>query len=126
MAHRQDPKFTQLARELRQRQTEAESLLWYILRGRRLCGLKFRRQYPIEPFITDFACIEKKLIVEIDGGYHDYIYADDMTRQRKLESAGWHVIRFANEDVLDDVEAVGIAIARHLGLEPEFRGRKPS
>ena len=126
MAHRQDPKLTQLARDLRQRQTEAESLLWYTLRGRRLCGLKFRRQYPIEPFITDFACVERKLIVEIDGGYHDYIYADDVSRQRKLESAGWDVIRFCNEDVLRDVEAVAIAIARHLELEPEFRVRKPS
>ena len=126
MAHRQDPILTQHARSLRQRQTEAESLLWYALRGRRLCGLKFRRQFPIEPFIADFACLERKLIVEIDGGYHEYIYADDVSRQQKLESDGWSVIRFSNEDVLGDVEAVSIAIAKHLELEPEFRGRKRS
>ena len=126
MPHRQKPEVTERARELRARQTEAESLLWYALRGRRLCGLKFRRQFPIEPFIADFACVEKRLVVEIDGGYHDYVYEEDQARQRHLESEGWQVYRFSNEDVLGDVEAVAIAIARHLGMEPEFRGRKPT
>ncbi len=124
MPHRQNPDLTEKARDLRTRQTKAESLLWYALRARRLCGLKFRRQYPIQPSIADFACVEKKLVVEIDGGYHDYVYENDMTRQERIEAEGWNVIRFSNEDVLDDVEAVAIAIARHLGLEPEFRGRK--
>jgi very-short-patch-repair endonuclease len=124
MPHRQEPEMTEKAREPRARQTEAESLLWYALRGRRLCGLKFRRQYPIRSFIADFACIEKKLVVEIDGGYHDYTYEGDMSRQAKIEEDGWSVIRFSNEEVLADVEAVAIAIARHLGLEAEFRGRK--
>ena len=91
------------ARDLRARQTEAESLLWAVLRGRRLCGLKFRRQYPIEPFIADFVCVEKKLVIEIDGGYHDYVYEDDESRQQKIESEGWDVIRCSNEDVLGDV-----------------------
>ena len=95
------------------------------LRGRRLCGLKFRRQVPIDLFVADFACVEKRLIVEIDGGYHDDVYEDDRTRQEKLEALGWDVIRFSNEDVLSDVEAVAIAIARHLRLESEFRGQKP-
>jgi len=90
-----------------------------------LCGLKFRRQYPIDPFIVDFACVEKKLVGELDGGYHEYVENQDRTRQQQLESAGWSVIRFTNEDVAGDVEAVGIAIARHLGIEPRFRGRKP-
>jgi very-short-patch-repair endonuclease len=126
MAHRQDPKLTEHARDLRKRQTKAESLLWYTLRGRRLCGLKFRRQYPIKPYIADFACVARNLIVEIDGGYHDDMYQDDVARQHKIESEGWVVIRFSNEDVLDDVEAVAIAIARRLELEPEFRGRNPS
>ncbi len=78
------------ARELRKRQTEAESLLWYVLRGRRLCGLKFRRQFPVEPFIADFACVEERLIVEIDGGYHDYTCADDQSRQRRRARSGPH------------------------------------
>jgi very-short-patch-repair endonuclease len=125
MPHRQDPQLTENARDLRARQTEAELLLWAVIRGRRLCGLKFRRQYPIKPFIADFVCIEKKLIIEIDGGYHDYVYAEDKSRQQKIESEGWDVVRFSNEDVLGDVEAVAVAIARHLELEPVFRGRKP-
>lgn len=125
MAHRQDPELTKKARDLRIRQTDAESLLWYALRGRRLCGLKFRRQYPIEPFIADFVCVEKQLVVEVDGGYHDDIYQKDKSRQEKIEAKGWEVIRFSNEEVLGDIESVAIAIARHLGLPAEFRGRKP-
>jgi len=123
--NRQPRRLTEYARSLRATQTEAESLLWGVLRSRRLCGLKFRRQYPIDPFIVDFACVEKKLVGELDGGYHEYVENQDRTRQQQLESAGWSVIRFTNEDVAGDVEAVGIAIARHLGIEPRFRGRKP-
>jgi very-short-patch-repair endonuclease len=126
MPHRQHPELTEKARDLRARQTKAESLLWNVLRGRRLCRLKFRRQYPIPPFIVDFACIEKKLVIEIDGGYHDYVYANDLSRQARIEAEGWTVIRFSNEDVLEDVEAVAIAIARHLKMKLEFRRRKPS
>ena len=123
MPPRHTPQSIARARALRHRQTKAESLLWYVLRNRRLCGLKFRRQFPVEPFIADFACVEARLIVEIDGGYHDYTYADDRSRQRRLEQSGWKVLRFSNEDVLDDVEAVAVAIARHLNREPVFRGK---
>jgi adenine-specific DNA-methyltransferase len=125
MARKQDPELTKKARALRQQKTEAESLLCYALRDRRLCGLKFRRQYPLKPFIADFACIEKKLVIEVDGGYHDYVYEKDKSRQEKIESRGWDVIRFSNREVLDDIESVVIAIARHLGLPAEFRGQKP-
>ena len=111
------------ARELRQRQTKAESLLWNVLRAKRLCDKKFRRQHPIAPFFADFACVELRLIVEIDGGYHDYAYEDDVYRQAYLERKGWRVLRYTNELVLEDVEAVAIAIAKELGLEPEFRPR---
>jgi len=121
MPQQQSPNYTKLARDLRKRQTKTEALLWSILRGRRLAGLKFRRQFPIEPFIADFACIEKNLIIELDGGYHDYVYENDMDRQRHLENKGWRVIRFSNEDVLEDVDAVAIAIKRHLGIKIEER-----
>lgn len=113
------------ARELRSRQTRAESLLWQVLRAKRLSGLKFRRQHPIGPFFADFACPEMWCIVEIDGGYHDAVHEEDRSRQAYLEDAGWRVLRFTNEDVLDDVEAVAIGIARELGVEATFRGRRP-
>ena len=125
MPNRQSPELTEKARDLRARQTEAESLLWSALRVRRLCGLKFRRQCPIDPFVADFVCIERKLVIEIDGGYHDYIYENDKSRQEKIEAEGWEVIRFSNEDVTDDVESGVIAIAKHFDLEPVFLGRKP-
>ena len=124
MTRRQDLKYTARARDLRVRQTEAESLMWYILRGRRLCGLKFRRQFPMEPFIVDFACHERRLVIEIDGGYHDYAYAQDASRQQSIEAKGWEVLRFTNEEVLGNVESVAIAIARRLELEFQFRRRK--
>ena len=126
MTKRQSAKATQQARDLRRRQTEAESLLWYVLRSRRLCGLRFRRQYPIEPWTVDFACVEKKLVIEIDGGYHDATFEADKGRESNLRRRGWDVIRFSNDDVLGDVEAVAIAIARHLEMTPEFTSRKDS
>ena len=117
---------TKRARQLRERQTKAESLLWNALRAKRLCRLKFRRQHSIGPFFADFACLSRGVVVELDGGYHDYQYEDDVSRQRFLESQGWSVMRFSNQDVLDDVEAVAIAIATQLGLEVEFGKRRPA
>ena len=114
---------TNRARELRQRQTKAESLLWDVVRAKRLGGLKFRRQYAIGRLFADFACVVHKLIVELDGGYHDYQHADDLSRQRFLEDQGWSVIRFSNDDVLQDVEAVASSIAKQLGLDVSF-GRR--
>jgi len=112
---------TERARRLRQRQTEAENRLWSILRARRMCGLKFRRQFPIEPFYADFACVQHRLIVELDGEYHAEIPEADLERQAFLEKLGWQVVRFSNDDVLNDVEAVATAIASHLGMTFEFQ-----
>ena len=99
-------------RELRRRATKLEQLLWWALRNRRQDGLKFRRQHSIGPFIVDFVCLEKKLVVELDGDYHDYVVEKDERRQRYLEAQGFRVIRFLNEEVLDDLEAVALAIVR--------------
>ena len=117
---------TKHARQLRVRQTKAESLLWSVLRAKRLSGLKFRRQHPIAPFIADFACVAERLIIELDGGYHDHQYEQDASRQSYLEGQGWRVLRYANEDVLEDIEAVAISIANQLGIKAEFRKRKPN
>lgn len=115
---------TERSRELRARQTKAESLIWTVLRAKRLAGLKFRRQHPIGSYFVDFACIERDVLVELDGGYHDLQYENDRQRQAFLESKGWQVIRFSNEEVLADVEAVAISIARQIGVDPVFKGKQ--
>ena len=112
----------QNAGDLRSRQTAAESLLWGVLRNRKLCNQKFRRQHPIGPWIVDFACVEHKLAIELDGGYHDLVGEADLARQSALESFGWTVLRFENDEVLADVNSVAIGIARTLGLEATVRG----
>lgn len=94
-----------MARGLRRQMTEPERLLWYLLRARRFAGCKFRRQHPIGPFIADFACVERKLVIEADGGQHAGL-ARDVRRTRWLEDGGWRVLRFWNHDIMcrtDDV-----------------------
>jgi very-short-patch-repair endonuclease len=95
-----------LARELRKNMTDAERIIWYYLRDRRLSGWKFRRQHPIGPFIVDFICIEKRLIVEVDGGQHNLNPEIDIKRTEYLKERGYRVIRFWNNDVLKETEAV--------------------
>ncbi|KAA1262015.1 hypothetical protein LF1_45760 [Rubripirellula obstinata] len=112
------------ARDLRRRQTEAESLLWSVLRAKQVCRLKFRRQHPEPPYIIDFACLAEKLAVEIDGGYHDNVYDKDQARERFLIDRGWRIKRFTNEDVRSDVESVATAIARYLGRVYSFQKRQ--
>ncbi len=92
------------ARENRKNKTDAENLLWQNIRNNKL-GAKFRRQYPIENFITDFACLAPKLIIEVDGGYHldNEQNQYDKLRAKRLEILGFKVIRFTNEEVLNDV-----------------------
>ena len=111
---------TKRARSLRNSQTEPEGILWSLLRSNQLCGLQFRRQHPIGPFFADFACISQQVVVELDGDYHDHIPEDDLDRQQYLLDHGWKVIRFANEDVLRDAEAVIRSIARELDLPFTF------
>ena len=107
----------QYARELRQRMTPAEKLLWQRLRNRRVGGLKFRRQHPLGPFIADFYCAVHRLIVEIDGGIHDSQVLDDLFRTEQLEADDYRVIRFRNEQVLNDIDGV-VAAIRSACLEP--------
>ncbi|MEQ1943336.1 DUF559 domain-containing protein [Mesorhizobium sp. VNQ89] len=87
------------ARNLRKVENEAEELMWYELRGRRLNGYKFVRQLPIGPFFADFACREKNIVVEIDGSQHAGSGYDRM-RDETMSTNGWSVLRFWNIDVL--------------------------
>ena len=96
----------QYARRLRQTQTEAERKLWLRLRDRGLGGVKFRRQHPIGPFITDFCCTEAKLIVELDGGQHALQKQADTERTAFLEGQGYRVFRFWDNEVLNSADAV--------------------
>ena len=120
---RQTPKQTPRAKSLRATQTKAEGLLWSVLRGKQLCKMKFRRQHPIGPFFADFACVSQRLVVELDGGYHDSVQDKDLQRQRYLTSQGWTVVRFTNEEVLRDVESILIGIASKVGIRFSYRKR---
>ena len=115
------------SRRLRRTMTDAELKLWKVLRGRRLEGLKFRRQHPIPPYVADFCCIDKKLIVELDGSQHTTRL--DSARTRILRSQGWTILRFWDHDVLRATEAVVEVIWNtvcrpypHPNPSPEGRG----
>lgn len=97
---------TNKARALRKSQTDVELLLWQQLRNRRLCGYKFSRQFPIDPYVADFACIELKLIIELDGGQHASQINYDIQRSLFLEQRGFKVIRFWNNDVIENTAGV--------------------
>jgi very-short-patch-repair endonuclease len=105
-----------IARKLRSKQTDAELKLWLQLRGRRLGGLKFRRQVPIAGFIADFLCEEFKLIVEVDGGQHAEESTSDMERTKILQDAGYMVLRFWNNEVLTNLDGVLRHIAEAADL----------
>ncbi|MBI3951738.1 MAG: DUF559 domain-containing protein, partial [Acidobacteria bacterium] len=107
----------QFARQLRQDFTKAEQTLWQHLRARQLAGAKFRRQHPLGPnFIVDFYCAEARLAVELDGSVHDSPRAHwaDGIRHRQIQYAGARVLRFTNEEVLNDLEYVLAVIREHL------------
>jgi very-short-patch-repair endonuclease len=104
------------ARQMRHVPTPAEDALWKHLRGRRLNGAKFRRQHAIDHFIVDFVCIERQLIVEVDGLIHELPdhRARDSNRQAHLESLGYRMLRFTNGEVLQSVEGVLAVIGAAL------------
>ena len=107
------------ARSLRKLPTDAEALLWFHLRDRRMANHKFRRQRPIGPYFADFACIEIKLIVELDGGQHVEAAVYDADRTRFLEGQGYRVLRFWNNEVLMQTDAVrGRILQALLGGSP--------
>ena len=117
----------QRARELRRDQTPAEKILWEQLRDRRLHGLKFLRQYPIGPFIADFCCRDRRIVVELDGEVHEgeQQQAYDQDRDAHLQGHHYVVLRFSNQQVFDDLDSVlkKISNATHIAPPPWLRPR---
>ena len=111
-------KKTLLARELRKNMTDAERHLWQKLRGRQLAGIKFRRQHPIGPYIADFASLEIRLIIELDGGQHAQQQQYDQQRSAFLQNQGYRILRFWNHDVLQNTDGVLQEIIKHIQNPP--------
>ncbi|MBP5526990.1 MAG: endonuclease domain-containing protein [Bacteroidales bacterium] len=103
------------AKENRKNMTEAERVLWNALRDK-LSGIRFRRQHPIGDYIVDFICLPKRLVIEVDGGYHSEPRQqdDDEVRTANLNNWGYRVIRFSNEEVLFDLNKVIEKIVKQL------------
>ena len=103
-----------VARRLRANLTYAEQRLWERLRRKQFNGAHFRRQRPIASYVVDFYCHEARLIIELDGGQHSEQNEKDAARTRELKSLGFHVIRFWNNDVLENMDGVLERIAEEL------------
>jgi very-short-patch-repair endonuclease len=99
-------KIKPLARQMRRESTPAEDALWQQLRRKNMGSYKFRRQHPIDRFIVDFFCREAHLVVEVDGAIHEYTAEEDALRTEFLESRGLQVIRFTNDEVLQNMDGV--------------------
>jgi very-short-patch-repair endonuclease len=131
----QKPNLVHRAKELRQSETEAEQIIWSWLRAKKLKGVKFRRQEPIGTYVVDFVSFEKKLIIEIDGGQHNFeeTKTNDDARTAWLESQGFRVIRYWNNEVASNLDGVLTQIEEALAVHPLPRplpskgeGNKPS
>jgi very-short-patch-repair endonuclease len=112
------------AKRLRKISTDAENRLWQKIRNRQVRGCKFKRQYPIEHYVADFICVEMGLIVEVDGGQHCENKKDEI-RTEFLESKGYEVIRFWNNEVLGNIEGVldtlTLTLSRKAGEGTELK-----
>ena len=117
---------TSKARQLRRNSTDAERLLWKHLRNRQLAGFKFRRQTSIGQYFTDFECLAAKLIIELDGGQHQEQASYDLKRTKYLQARGYRVLRFWNNEVLTDTDAVlqSILIALESRVTNGLPGKK--
>jgi very-short-patch-repair endonuclease len=95
-----------VARKLRSNPTDAETRLWSRLRHKQIDGHRFRRQVPPGPYVADFVCLDARLVVEVDGGQHAERAAQDTSRTAWLEAQGFRVLRFWNNDVLQNLDGV--------------------
>ena len=99
-------KLTNTARDLRKKSTDAERLLWRHLRARQLEGVKFRRQQPLGDYIVDFVCLERRIVIEVDGGQHMSAREKDSERDKWLVEQGFRVLRFWNNEVFKNTDGV--------------------
>ncbi len=106
------------AKKLRKEMTDVEKRLWFRLRDRRLENLKFRRQMPIGPYVADFICLEQRVIVELDGGQHAEQADSDAQRTAWLNGQGFKVLRFWNNEVLENLAGVLEVIVRECAPSP--------
>ncbi len=113
MRHQPPPVHRQRARTMRIDPTAPEAVLWQVLRDRRMEGVKFRRQVPLKGYIVDFVCFEARLIIEVDGGQHAGSAADAV-RDAVFRAEGFRVLRFWNDEVTQNLNAVCLAIRVEL------------
>ena len=99
-------RLVEFARGLRKKSTIAERKLWHRLRSRNFMDLKFRRQEPVGNYIVNFVCYENKLIIELDGGQHNEFSEKDIPRTKALEKEGYKVLRFWNNEVINNISGV--------------------
>lgn len=120
-----------VCRELRKNSTKAERIFWEVIRNKKFYGKKFYRQYPIFHditgketfFVVDFFCFDEKLIIELDGKYHQYRLQEDKERTKILDRLGLKLIRFSNEEITNNLEEVLFKLKKNLGSEMEdFNG----
>ncbi len=112
-----NPKLLERARQMRSEMTQPERELWIALRAKRFAGVKFTRQVVIGPYIADFVCRSRKLIIELDGATHDDPSRDDQ-RTAFLEAQGYRVLRFWNNDVMTNLDGVLGALGEALATAP--------
>jgi very-short-patch-repair endonuclease len=103
-----------VVKQMRREPTLAEQVLWAELRGRKICGKKFRRQHAVDRFVVDFLCPEAALIIEIDGPIHQLQIEQDLERQHSLTQMGFHFLRFSNDQVLHHLDVVTAQIRQAL------------
>ena len=103
-----NPKLKLLARKLRNNSTKSEISLWQYLKGKNMCGCDFTRQKPIDNYIVDFFCYELRLAIELDGFSHqlDEVYNKDIVKEKRLNELGISVLRFFDEEVMNDIDNV--------------------
>ena len=106
---------TARSRSLRHESSRSEQICWELVRAKRMAGVKFRRQHPIGPYFADFACVSKKLVVEIDGDHHAFQVEADASRTAAMKQRGWRVARFWANEVVKNPEGIWAEIERLLG-----------